>query len=163
MTVTTTVRKMPSFKYGSRVIENEQQIRLERHVRRIGNLLHAVVRFFVTFFLFVLINFLLSNFVQHTNLTFVKMFQLVHQNAEVLFEQSMLSAVTSFTYQHSFCIILAVAFSCVYQFVPMLSAIGNSCGNSEKETESFRKDSQESDTEKGNSTVWYRHKVCFLS
>lgn len=153
---------MPSFRYGSRVIENEQQVSLERHVKKIGNLLHAVVSSFATFLLFVLINILLSNFVQHTQLTFVKMFHIVQESAEILLSQSALSVI-SFTYQHSFCLMLALAFTCVYSFGLMLKSLVSAESKAKKEKETYSKDCREFDTQTLDSTVSYRHKVCFLS
>ena len=152
---------MHCFTYGSRVIENEQQVRLHRNVRRIGNLLQAVVRVFVTFLLFALLNFLLSNLVQNAHLTFIKLFNIVQESAEVLFSQSV--TALSIAYQHSFCLILAVAFSCVYQFGIVFKALGNGKNDSDKEKETYSKDSCEYNTETGDSTVSYRQKVCFLS
>ena len=154
---------MPSFKYGSRVIENEQQVRLERHVRRIGNVLHAVVRLFVTFFLFILINFLLSSLVQHANLTFMKMLHLVQESAEVLFSQGA-AAITTFMYQHSFSLMFVVAFFCasVLELV-LIKLLGNGTDSSEREHNSYNRDNCEFNTETGRAAISYRHKVCFLS
>ena len=155
---------MPSFKYGSRVIENEQQVRLERNVRRIGNVLHAIVRLFVTLFLFVLINFLLSSLVQHINLTFEKMLHLVQQSAEVLFSHSAMSAITTFIYQHSFCLMFAVAFFCASLLESLLiKLLGQGNDSSEREHTTYNKESCEFNTETGVTAVSYRHKVCFLS
>lgn len=154
---------MPSFRYGSRVIENEQQVRLERHVRRIGNVLHAIVRLFVTFFLFVLINFLLSNLVQHVNLTFVKMMRLVQEVAEVLFSQSA-AAATTFMYQHSFSLMFVVASFCAFLMgLVLIKLLNKGTDSSEGEHGSFNEDSHVFNTERGIATVSYRHKVCFLS
>ena len=155
---------MPSFRYGSRVIENEQQVRLERHVKRIGNVLHAIVRLFVTFFLFILINFLLSSLVQHVNLTFVKMMHLVQQSAEMLFSQSAMSAATTFVYQHSFSLMFVVAFFCASLLeLLLIKLLGNGTDSSEREHNSYNKDSRVFNTETGRVAISYRHKVCFLS
>ena len=155
---------MHSFNYGSRVIENEQQVRLERNVRRIGNLLQWVVRFFVTFFLFLVINFLLSSLVQHVNLTFVKMLHLVQESAELLFSHSAMSAATTFIYQHSFCLMFAVASFCAYLLDSVLfKLLGESKDNSEREKTSYSKNNQEFCAQTGETTVSYRQKVCFLS
>ena len=153
---------MHCFLYDSRVIENEQQVRLERNVRRIGNLLHAVVNFFVTFFLFILINFLLSNLVRHTNLTFVSMLRFVQESAEVMVSQSALSAVC-IAYQHSLCIVLAFAFTCVYYIGLLLNSLCNGEVSTEKEHSTHSKDSGEFSANTGVSAVSYRDKVCFLS
>ena len=156
------VEKMPSFTYGTRVIENERQVRLKKNVRRIGDLLHAVVSLCFTFFLFVFINFLLSSIVQNTQLTFIKLLNLVQQNAEVLLSNSLLSVI-SFTYQHSVCLLLAVAFTCVYQIGVMLKTMCSGEGDTEKEQEKHNKDQQQFQTEQVFSAVSYRYKVCFLS
>ncbi|MCH5152665.1 MAG: hypothetical protein J1F68_01720 [Clostridiales bacterium] len=155
---------MHSFNYGSRIIENEQQVRLECNVRRIGNLLHAVVRLFVTFFLFVLINILLSSLVQHVNLTFVKLLHLVQQSAEILFSQSALSAVTGFLYHQSFSLMLAVTFfcACLLELV-ILNLLCRTTQNVELEKEKHTHIRRVFNTEAGEVAVSYRQKVCFLS
>ena len=160
--ITVMVEKMHCFMYDSRVIENEQQVRLHTHVRKIGNLLHAVVSFFVTCFLFILINFLLSNLIQHTHMSMISTMRFVHSSAELLLSDSALSAI-SFAYQHSFGIMLALAFSCVYGCALVLKSLCTSENNAEKEKETYSKDSGEFHTEVGCSTISYRHKVCFLS
>ena len=153
---------MNSFTYGSRVIENEQQVRLHRNVRKIGNLLRAVVNFCATFFLFVLINFLLRNLEQHTSFTFFTVMRFVQESVEVLLSNSALSIIT-FLYQHSFCLMLALAFTCVYQFGFVLSTLVSSGTNCEKDDYAHVKSSQECNTQVGCSTISYRYKVCFLS
>ena len=158
-----TVEKMRNFTYGSRVIENEQQVRLQTNVRKIGNLLRAVVNFCLTFFLFVIINFLLRNLVQHTNFTFVTVLRFVQESAEMLLSNSALSVIT-FVYEHFFCLMLAVAFTCVYQFGFVLNGnTGRSVANFANEHKSFGRNSRENSTQIDCSTVSYRHKVCFLS
>ena len=153
---------MHSFTYGSRVIENEQQVRLHTHVRRIGNLLRAVVNFCLTFFLFVIINLVLRNLVGHTNFTFLSVMRFVQENAEVLVGNSALSVIT-FLYQHSFCLMLALAFSCVYPFDFVLSSIVNSASSCEQDKQTQLNYSQEHNLKVGYSAISYKHKVCFLS
>lgn len=157
-----TVDMMHSFTYGSRVIENERQVKLQKHVRKIGNLLHAVATFVVTFLLFAFINVLLSSLVQNAHLTFIKILNLVQQGAEVFISHSALS-VFSIAYQHSVYMLLAFAFVCLYQVCIVLSALGNVEGDKEKENESYSKDSCQSDTQVGCNAISYRYKVCFLS
>ena len=155
---------MPSFKYGSRVIENEQQVRLERHVRRIGNWLQAIVNLFVTFFLFVLVNVLLGNLVQHVNLTFVKTLHLVQQSAEVLFSHNEFSIATTFVYQHSLALMLTIAFFCVSMLGLMLiNALVKGTGNFASKQLSYDKYTKEFNVQTRETTVSYRDKVCFLS
>lgn len=153
---------MRCFTYGSRVIENEQQVRLQKNVKKIGNLLHAVVNLLVTVFLFVLINFLLSNLVQNAHLTFVRMLNLVTESAELVFGHSAMSVVY-FAYQHSFCLLLMVAFTCVYQFGLVLTSLVNRAKDCEKQKATYSKDSQQFGTETVKGIISYRHKVCFLS
>lgn len=153
---------MPSFKYGTRVIENEQQVRLEKNVKRIGNWLQAIVRVFVTFLLFVLINALLSNLVQHTQLTFVKMMGLVQESAEMLLSHSAMSALY-LSYQHTLSWILAIAFICVYEIAVVVSALNSGENEPKQANTTFNNDCRSFDTENVDSVVSYRHKVCFLS
>lgn len=153
---------MRSFTYGSRVIENEQQVRLHMNVKKIGNLLHTVVSFSATFFLFVFINVLLSNLVQHTNFTFFTAMRLVQESVEVLFSTNALSFITFF-YEHAFCIMLALAFTCVYQFAFVLKSLVDSESNSDKEKETYSNCTHDRYVQLNDSTISYRHKVCFLS
>lgn len=153
---------MHSFTYGSRVVENERQARLESNVRKIGNLLQAIVHIFVTFFLFVLINLLLRNLVQHTQLTFVKMLHFVQESAEVLFGQSAMSALY-FAYQQSLYLLLAVAFSCVYQFCLVIKSLILGKGSVKGTKATYANHVKEFDTVTGESAVSYKYKVCFLS
>ena len=160
--ITVTVDKMRCFTYGSRVIENERQVKLQRHVRKLGNLLHAIVTFVVTFLLFALINVLLSSIVQNAHLTFVKILKLVQEGVEVVLSHSAFS-LFSFVYQHSVGLLLAFAFGCLYQFGIVLKALGNGENEAEKEKETYGKRSCQFDTQVGCNAVSYRHKVCFLS
>ena len=153
---------MHSFTYGSRVIENEQQVRLERNVRKIGNLLHAVVRFFVTFFLFILINILLSNILQHAHLTLVYTLRLLNNITEVLLNESALSVIY-FAYNHSVYILLAFTFTCIYLCSLVLRALVKCDNKSEKGIETYCKENQKFSKKISDSTISYRHKVCFLS
>ena len=152
------------FTYGSRVVENERKVKLQKYARWVGNLLHAIVTVFVTLFLFILFNFLLPILARNVDLTFVKMLYLVRDGAEVMLGHSVLSAF-SVASQQSFCWILAVAFTCAYQFgaVCIIAALGNFESETEKERESYRDDSEEAQAELVCSTVSYKYKVCFLS
>ena len=150
------------FEYGSRVIENERKVKLQKYARKVCNLLHAIVSFFVTLFLFVLFNLLLPTLVQHVNLTFVKMLALIQESAELLVAQSALPAI-SIAYEHSFCWVLAIAFACVYHVGLVFMALGSNEGETEKEKETYGKDSEELHAKVICSTISYKHKVCFLS
>lgn len=154
---------MTCFTYGSRIIENERQVKLNKHVSTLGNLLHATVTFFVTFFLFILLNCLLSNLVQHAHLTFVKMLHLVTESAETLLSQGAMSAVYFSHNQTLYVLVLALAFSCVYQFGVVFKALYNGDSDVDQQQESLAKTSYELHTEEVAGAVSYRYKVCFLS
>ncbi|MCH5156690.1 MAG: hypothetical protein J1G02_02295 [Clostridiales bacterium] len=154
---------MRCFKYGSRVIENERQVRLEQNVRNIGSLLHAVAMFFVTFFLFVLINFLLSNLIQNTQLTFIKLMNVLQNGGKELLTDSVLSTIY-FAYQNSFALFLTVVtFTCVYQFGLTLKTLVYVASESDKQKSTYSKEGREFNTKTADVTVSYRYKVCFLS
>lgn len=154
---------MHCFKYGSRVIENERQVRLEQNVRNIGSLLRAVVWLFVTFFLFVLINCLLSNLVQNTHLTFIKLMNAIQESGKLLLSDGVLSTVY-IAYQHSFALFLTVVtFTCVYQFSLALKTLASCNCSCDKENATYSKDSREISTQTADVTISYRYKVCFLS
>ena len=154
---------MRSFKYGSRVIENERQVRLEQNVRNIGNLLHTIVWLFVTFFFFVLINFLLSSLVQNMHLSFIKLMNVLVESNKLLLSDGILSTVY-FAYQHSFALFLTVvAIGCAYKFGLALTTLVNGECERDKEKAVFDEDNRDFNTETTDNTVSYRYKVCFLS
>ena len=154
---------MHCFKYGSRVIENERQVRLEQNVRNIGSLLRSIVMLFVTFFLFVLINCLLSNLIQNTHLSFIKLMSVMQESDKVLLNDGVLSTLY-IAYQHSFALFLTVVtINCAYQFGLELKTLVNGKSCCDKEKAMFDKDSREFNTETTDDTVSYRYKVCFLS
>ena len=152
---------MDSFLYGSRVFESERQVRTERNSLKIGNALHAVVNFLVTFLVFVLINLLLNSLVQHTHLTVVKVLHFVQSNVELLLAEWDLTDIY-LAFQQSFCMILAIAFTCVYGFhlaQKRYGAVGCCC----EEHETYSKDITPLHTDTVYRSISYRHKVCFLS
>ena len=153
---------MHCFKYGSRVIENERQVRLEQNVRNIGSLLRSIVMLFVTFFLFVLINCLLSNLIQNTHLSFIKLMNVLQESNKVLLNDGVLTVYIA--YQHSFALFLTVVtINCVYQFGLELKTLVYGKSSCDKEKAVFDKDGREFNTETTDGTVSYRYKVCFLS
>ena len=157
---------MHTFVYGSRVIENEQQILLERKVRKIGSWVHTVVKFFVAFFLFVVLNALLSNLAHHTNLfsvnTYLNTFRFIQEATRVLFVDNAFST-TSIVYQDLMGIVAALTVACVAEYGLVVRALGGATEHAEEEREDQNKREEHPQTVNGYSIISYRQKVCFLS
>ena len=157
---------MHTFVYGSRVIENEQQITLERRVRRIGNCVHTVVKFVVAFFLFVGLNALLSNLVHHTNLfsvnAYVNTCRFVQEATRVLFVDSAFST-SSIVYQDLMGVVAALTVVGVTEYGLVVRALGKGDEHKEEEQDDQNRREDKLQTVDGCSVVSYRLKVCFLS
>ena len=156
---------MHTFVYGSRLIENEQQIRLEHHAKRVGSWVHTVVKFLVAFFSFVGLNALLSNIVQHTNLfsvhTYLDFLRFVEEATRVLFVDNAFTT-SSFMYQFAIGLISGLVVSCVAEYEFVLRALGVGDEREENE-ENKHDDSRQAQSPVVFNTVSYRQKVCFLS
>ena len=156
------VESMHTFVYGSRVIENEQQIRLERHAKRVGSWVHTAVKFFAAFFFFVVLNTLLSNLAQHTNNLFtLNTWRIIEEGTRVLFVDNAFTT-SSFMCQFAIGVVSAFAAYCVAEYGFVLRALG--VGSEKKEDgEDGRDDWRKVQTVDGFNTVSYKQKVCFLS
>ena len=156
---------MHTFVYGSRVIENEQQIRLERKVQKFGNFVGTVVKFCVAFFLFVSLNALLSNLAQHTNLfslnTYINTYRFIQEATRVLFVDNAFTT-TSFIYQFAISLITA-AFVSVAGYGLVLRTLGSCNEHGKEEQDDHKKSEQHPQTVNSFGTVSYKLKVCFLS
>ena len=157
---------MQSFVYGSRVIENEQQITLKRSAQKIGNKIQSVVKAFVAFFLFVGLNALLGNLVQHTNLfsanAYVTTMRFVEEATRILLIDNFFTT-SSFVCQLAISIVSAVVFAGVVEYDLVLRALGNANERGEDEKDDYSKHEEHSQTANGYNVVSYRQKVCFLS
>lgn len=158
------VEAMHTFVYGSRVIENEQQIRLERHAQRIGSWVGTVVKFLAAFFSFVALNALLGNIVQHTNLfsvnTYVNLLRFLEEATRVLFVDNAFTT-SSFMCQFAIGVVSAFAVYCVAEYGFTLRTLG--VGSEKQEDEEDHDTYRQSQTVVGFNTVAYKQKVCFLS
>ena len=153
---------MHTFVYGSRVIENEQQIRLERKVRKLGSWVHTLVKFLAAFFFFVVLNTLLSNLVQHTNDLFtINTYRIIQESMRVLFVDNAFTT-SSFVCQFAIGVVSAFAAYCVVEYGVVLRALG--VGSEKKENEEDEHDYERvSIVSNLFNTVSYKQKVCFLS
>ena len=154
---------MHSFVYGSRVIENEQQIRLESRVKNFGNFVHMVVKFFAAFIFFVVLNTLLSNLAQHTNSLFtLNTWRLIEEGSRVLFVDNAFTT-TSFVYQFAISLVSALTITCVAEYGWVLRALGANDEHAEEEHSNRCKREEKPHTVNTYGLVSYKQKVCFLS
>ena len=154
---------MRTFVYDSRVIENEQQIRLEHKVKKFGNVVGMFVKFFVVFFFFVVINTLLSNLVQHNNNLFtINTWRNIDEAVRVLFVDNAFTT-SSFIFQFAISIVSALTFSCLDEYGLFLRALGNADEHKQEKQDNYNKREERNQTVDCYSTVSYRQKVCFLS
>lgn len=152
---------MHTFVYGSRVIENEQQIRLERRVKTFGNFVGTVVKFFVAFLFFVVLNTLLSNLAQHADGLFtVNTYRFLQESVRVFFVDN---AFTTTSFMCQFAIsLLTATFVCAAEFGLVLRTLGAG-DKPEKEHSDHKACEYQPRTVNGYSIVSYKQKVCFLS
>ena len=153
---------MHTFVYGSRVIENEQQIKLERRVKKLGSWVRLLVKFLAAFFFFVVLNTLLSNLAQHTNDLFtMHTYRLIQEGTRVLFVDNAFTT-SSFVCQFAIGVVSAFASYCVVEYGVVLRALG--VGNEKQEDEQCDHDeNRPAQTVVGFNAVAYKQKVCFLS
>ena len=155
-------RHMHTFVYGSRVIENEQQIRLERKVRKLGSWVHTLVKFLAAFFFFVVLNTLLSNLVQHTNDLFtLNTYRLIQEGMRILFVDNAFTT-SSFVCQFAIGVVSAFAAYGVMEYGFTLRALGVG-GEREEDEEDDHEYVREVIVTNSFNTVSYKQKVCFLS
>ena len=153
---------MHTFVYGSRVIENEQQIRLERHAKRVGSWVHTAVKFLAAFFFFVVLNTLITNLAQHTNnLCTLNTWRIIEEGTRVLFVDNAFTT-SSFVCQFAIGVVSAFAAYCVVEYELFLRALGVGADGEEKERDDTDCTSQ-AQTSTLFNTVSYKQKVCFLS
>ena len=145
---------MHTFVYGSRVIENEQQIRLERKFRKVGNWVHSVVKFFVAFLFFVVLNTLISNLAQHTNGLFtVHTWRILEEGVRILFVDNAFST-SSLAYQHAMRIVAALAVVVCNEHCAL--ALSTTGGGTHKTGQSARVTSEKNFKQLTNTALFLR-------
>ena len=156
------VEAMHTFVYGSRVIENEQQIRLESNVKKFGNFVQTVVKFFVVFILFTLINAMLSNLAQHTNLFSLSSWRLVEEAVRLLIVDNAFTTSSMF-YQDFLAVVASLTFVCVHEYGLVVRTLSGACEHNDGEQSDSSKHFEQVQVVNTCAVVSYRHKVCFLS
>ena len=154
--------EMSYFVYGSRLIENERQVRLKKYARKIGNLLRAVAAFFATIFLF-LFMLVLPNLVQHVDPTLLKLLAFIFESLEHVIAHGVLPVVSTVIGHHSFCCVLAIVVTCVFNFATVAMAQGSCELEQKQEQEAYHFHRDELHRVAVCNTVSYKFKVCFLS
>ena len=154
---------MRTFVYGSRVIENEQQIKFEHRFKLFGNCVGMVVKLVAAFFFFVVLNTLLSNLAQHTDHLFtVNTYRLIQEGTRVLLIDNVFTT-TSIIYQDIFSIVSALAAAFIVEYGLVMHMLGNTDSESASDEKKNCNSEQRTLTVNGYNTVSYKQKVCFLS
>lgn len=153
---------MQYFQYGSRIVENERIIGLESKVRKFGNMLHAVVEFFVAVILFVALNSLLRTLSQNLGLSSISAYRLLVESINAVAYNDALAFILHI-YNHLSGIVVALTFTCVYAVICIVGSFAHSKfsdvpNGSVCAREEFTQSAVDVD-----SVLSYRHKVCFLA
>ena len=152
---------MRTFVYGSRVIENDQQIRLERKVKKVGNFVGTIVKFFVAFLFFVALNIILSNLAQHPNFSTVHVYRIIQEGARVLLIDNAFST-SSIIYQDILGIVAALTFISVAEYGFVVHLFGDTDESSLKQAHNGKRE-HKPQTVNYCGIVSYKQKVSFLS
>ena len=153
---------MQYFQYGSRIVENERIIGLESKVRKVGNMLHAVVEFFVAITLLTALNTILHNLAHDTGLFSFSTYRILLEGANIIASNDTLTFI-SYLYDHMYGIVFELTFGCVCVVAYMISDYH--CDEAERvhsKSNYVRNDFSQS-TVDVHDVLSYRHKICFLA
>ena len=154
---------MRTFVYGTRIVENEQQIKFVRRVRLFGNCVGMIVKFFAAFIFFIVLNAILTNFAQHTGQLFtLNAYRVIQEGLRVLIVDNAFST-SSIIYQDLFAIVSALAAVAVTEYGLVVNLFGNYAPASAGNEKQSHKREQRVQTVNAHSIVSYKQKVCFLS
>lgn len=153
---------MRYFQYGSRVVENEQTVRFQNNVKRIGRAFRAVVNFLVAICIFTALNSLLHSLAHHTGLfSFSSASHILQESANMLVNNDALSFI-SYMYEHALCIMFSFAISCACSIVCLIFAMSGVTNDEQNAVTFVRNDFSQSAVD-ADTVISYRHKVCFLA
>ena len=152
---------MRSFVYDTRVIENERQVKLEHQVKGVGKMVRTLVKAFVAFLFFVVLNLLINALAQYTNMFSLSTWRFIEEAMRVLFVDNAFTT-SSVIYQDMFSFVLALTFAYVDEFGMFVKVLNNG-GDKEKEHTQHNKSEGTTQSTNNYGIVSYRNKVCFLS
>ncbi|MCH5151681.1 MAG: hypothetical protein J1F65_03375 [Clostridiales bacterium] len=153
---------MQYFQYGSRIVENERIIGLESKVRKVGNMLHAVVEFFVAVILFTALNTILHNLAHETGLFSFSTYRILLEGANIVASNDTLTFI-SYLYDHMYCIVFALTFGCVCAVVYMISVYYSDEAERVHSTSNYVRNDFSQSAVDAHDVPSYRHKICFLA
>ena len=153
---------MQYFQYGSRIVENERIIGLESKVRKFGNMLCAVVEFFVAIILFTALNSILRNLSQNMGLSSFSAYRVLVESFNAVAYNDALAFILH-VYDHVCGIVITLTITCAYTVICLIcnfrcveaSAVQNKSVYACADFAQSAVDVQ--------SVLSYRHKVCFLA
>ena len=152
---------MQYFQYGSRIVENERIIGLGSKVRKVGNMLHAVVEFFVAVIMFAVLNAILHNLAHNTGLFSFSTYRILLEGANIVASHDALTFI-SYVYDHMYGILFTLAFGCVCVIAYMISDYHCDEEGVQAKANYVRYAFSQSAVD-AQSVLSYRHKVCFLA
>ena len=153
---------MQYFQYGSRIVENERIIGLESKVRKVGNMLHAIVEFFVAITLFTALNTILHNLAHNTGLFSFSTYRILLEGANIVASNDTLTFI-SYLYDHLYGILFALTFGCVCELVYVISVYySDEAERVHSKSNYVRNDFCQAPVSVDN-VLSYRHKICFLA
>ena len=152
---------MKYFQYGSRVVENEQMLRLHSNVKKFGNAIKSVVHFCVAIIIFVALHTLLHSLTHNTGLFTFSTYRVFMEGASYVVNFDAL-AMISFLYEHSVYALLSFAFSYAFAICYKIFFMSGETKDAENFVTYVRSDFSQS-VQSGISVISYRHKVCFLA
>lgn len=145
-------------------VEHNELETLHQDVRKFGKTLRGIVKFFVAFFLFELLNLCIDFFTKHTQLITADTFRLLEEGLKAFVNQNLVAFFSIFSEHNLFAAVL-MTFACVFgaEFVAdALFTFVNFDSEKSREKENhkvFKKQECASVT----CVVAYKQKVCFLS
>ena len=135
---------------------------LHKDVREFGKRLHSIVKFFVAFFLFELLNVCIDLFTKHTQLISLDSFRLLEEGLRVFVNQNVV-AFFSILSEHKLITAIVMAFVCVFsvEFIVQTFVLVHADSEAGNEANNHKEFKQESVST--SCVVAYKQKVCFLS
>ena len=145
-------------------VEKNEFETLHQDVRKFGKTLRGIVKFFVAFFLFALLNLCIDLFAKHAQTISADSFRLLEEGLKAFINQNLVAFFSLFSEHNLFAAVL-MAVTCVFGAEFVSGAIFapvhlDSEKSSEKEN---HKEFKKQECVSATCLVAYKQKVCFLS
>ena len=141
---------------------NEEIQSLHKDVRKIGKWLRGIVKLFVAFFLFALLNICIDIFTKHTQLISADSFRLLQEGLKVFINQNLVTFISILS-EHKLLTALVMAFACAFSVELAVRAFAPVHADSESGNQTDNHDEFKQDCVAATGVVSYKQKVCFLS